>query len=226
MDKITTGKIKKFFKGKGFAGALCLSVVAIGISTYLTYDSTLKTIADEEPQKPDSAVSAEQVDNTQSGIPKDETSKSEADSSAAPANNFVRSTAKRVMPIEGEVIWEYSNGELVKSETLGVWKTHDGMDIAASVGTDVKAACTGKVKEIKDDPLWGICVVIDHGDGCETHYCGLGKSLEVKEGSNVESGQKIGVTGTIECESKLAPHLHFAVKQNGKWVSPKEYING
>ena len=100
MDKITTGKIKKFFKGKGFAGALCLSVVAIGISTYLTYDSTLKTIADEEPQKPDSAVSAEQVDNTQSGIPKDETSKSEADSSAAPANNFVRSTARRVMPIE------------------------------------------------------------------------------------------------------------------------------
>ena len=118
MDKITTGKIKKFFKGKGFAGALCLSVVAIGISTYLTYDSTLKTIADEEPQKPDSTVSAEQVDNTQSGIPKDETSKSEADSSAAPANNFVRSTAKRVMPIENEVIWEYSNGELVKSETL------------------------------------------------------------------------------------------------------------
>lgn len=72
----------------------------------------------------------------------------------------------------------------------------------------------------------GICVVIDHGDGYETHYYGLDKSLEVKEGSNVESGQKIGVTGTIECESKLAPHLHFAVKQNGKWVSPKEYING
>ena len=67
MDKITTQKIKKFFKGKGFAGALCLSVVAIGISTYLTYDSTLKTIADEEPKKPESSVSAEQVDNTQSG---------------------------------------------------------------------------------------------------------------------------------------------------------------
>ena len=187
MDKITTGKIKKFFKGKGFAGALCLSVVAIGISTYLAYDSTLKTISDEEPEKPDSSVSAEQVDNTQSGIPKDETSKSD-DNSAAQANNFVRSTAKRVMPIEGEVIWEYSNGELVKSETLGVWKTHDGMDIAASEGTDVKAACAGKVKEIKDDPLWGICVVIDHGDGYETHYYGLDKALDVKEGGDVESG--------------------------------------
>ena len=165
------------------------------------------------------------MDNTQSGIPKDEASKSD-DSSAAQANNFVRSTAKRVMPIEGEVIWEYSNGELVKSETLGVWKTHDGMDIAASEGTDVKAACAGKVKEIKDDPLWGICVVIDHGDGYETHYYGLDKALDVKEGGDVESEQKIGVTGTIDCESKLAPHLHFAVKQSGKWISPKEYVNG
>ncbi len=225
MDKITTGKIKKFFKGKGFAGALCLSVVAIGISTYLAYDSTLKTISDEEPEKTDSSVSAEQVDNTQSGIPKDETSQS-SDSSATPANNFVRSTAKRVMPIDGEVIWEYSNGELVKSETLGVWKTHDGMDIAASEGTDVKAACAGKVKEIKDDALWGICVTIDHGDGFETYYYGLDKALEVKEGSEVESGEKIGVTGTIECESKLAPHLHFAVKENGKWISPKDYVSG
>lgn len=105
-------------------------------------------------------------------------------------------------------------------------ETHDGMDIAAAQGTDVKVACTGKVKEIKDDPLWGVCVIIDHGDGYETHYYGLDKSLEVKEGSEVESGQKIGVTGTIECESKLAPHLHFAVKQSGKWISPKEYVNG
>ena len=169
MDKITTQKIKKFFKGKGFAGALCLSVVAIGISTYLTYDSTLKTIADEEPKKPESSVSAEQVDNMQSGIPKDETSKSNDNSSVEPANIFVRSTAKCVMPIDGDLIWEFSNGELVKCETLGVWKTHDGMDIAAAQGTDVKAACTGKVKEIKDDPLWGVCVIIDHGDGYETH---------------------------------------------------------
>ena len=113
MDKITTGKIKKFFKGKGFAGALCLSVVAIGISTYLTYDSTLKTIADEEPQKPDSTVSAEQVDNTQSGIPKDETSKSEADSSAAPANNFVRSTAKNIAD-------KVSNGQLIVNVSKGI----------------------------------------------------------------------------------------------------------
>ena len=47
-----------------------------------------------------------------------------------------------------------------------------------------------------------------------------GKFREMREieGSNVESGQKIGVTGTIECESKLAPHLHFAVKHGKAFV--------
>lgn len=145
MDKITTGKIK-VFQGQRFCGSVmsercCYRNINISDLRQHSEDNSRRRTA-----KPDSTVSAEQVDNTQSGIPKDEISKSEADSSAAPANNFVRSTAKRVMPIENEVIWEYSNGELVKSETLGVWKTHDGMDIAASVGTDVKAACTGKVK--------------------------------------------------------------------------------
>jgi len=165
----------------------------------------------------------EEVGKNQTGIPKETTSETVTEQPEEAALVF---SNPKTMPVTGEVINPYSGGELVKNETLGVWKTHDGMDIAASVGTDVKAACTGKVKEIKDDPLWGICVVIDHGDGYETHYYGLDKSLEVKEGSDVESGQKIGVTAAIECESKLAPHLHFAVKQNGKWVSPKEYING
>ena len=224
MKKINTEKIKKFFKGKGFAGALCLSIVAIGISTYLAYDSSLQSIKNEESQKPESSESAQPVDNTQSGIPKDVSSEDE--SSAEQANNFVRSTAKRVMPVDGEIIWEYSNGELVKSETLGVWKTHDGIDIAAEYGTDVKAACSGKVSTVKEDALWGYCVIIDHGDGYETHYYGLDKALDVKEGSDVESGQIIGKTAAFDCESKLKPHLHFAVKQSGKWISPQEYING
>ena len=108
--------------------------MAIGISTYLAYDSSLQSIKNEESQKPESSESAQPVDNTQSGIPKD--TSSEEESSAEQANNFVRSTAKRVMPVDGEIIWEYSNGELVKSETLGVWKTHDGMDIAAVILKD------------------------------------------------------------------------------------------
>ena len=125
----------------------------------------------------------------------------------------------------------YTPYEKVKAVILGQDPYHNegqahGLSFSVKPGVETPPSLVNIFKEIKDDPLWGICVVIDHGDGYETHYYGLDKSLEVKEGSNVESGQKIGVTGTIECESKLAPHLHFAVKQNGKWVSPKEYING
>ena len=69
------------------------------------------------------------------------------------------------MPIENaEVIKPFSNGELVFSETLEVWKTHDGIDLKAETGTEVRSMTEGKVLEVKDDPLWGITVVIDHGD--------------------------------------------------------------
>lgn len=227
MDKIKFAKVKKFLRGKSFAGALCLSVAAVGIAAYIAYDSALSDISSQESRTPDTSVQA--VDNTVSGIAKDNAASSDtaadaqtADSGAEQANNFVHSTAERMMPIDGdiEIINQYSNGELVKSETLGVWKTHDGIDLAAPLGTEVKAATSGKVISVKDDPLWGVCVVIDHNDGYEGYYYGLDKALEVSEQTEVEAGQIIGKTAEFDCESKLAPHLHFGVKKNGEWINP------
>ena len=227
MEKIKFAKIRKFLKGKGFAGALCLSITAVAIASYIAYDSSIKQITSQESSAPTSSQSetessAAAVDKNQSGIEKEESSEEQSD---AETNNFVSNTAKRIMPVEGEIIWEYSNGELVKSETLGVWKTHDGIDIAAPLGTAVKAAAPGTVSQIKDDALWGVCVVIDHGDGYTTHYFGLDKALEVKQGTEVEAGTVIGKTGEFDCESKLEPHLHFGVKSSDKWINPTEFIN-
>lgn len=226
MDKIKFAKVKKFFKGKSFAGALCLSVVAVGIAAYIAYDSALTDIASQESKTPE--TSAQAVDNNVSGIPKDdgESGTDANDSSAEQANNFIRNTAERMMPVDGEIINQYSNGELVKSETLGVWKTHDGIDIKAELGTEVKSATSGKVISIKDDPLWGVCVVIDHYDGYEGFYYGLDKALEISEQTEVEAGQVIGKTASFDCESKLEPHLHFGVKCSGEWMNPTDFING
>lgn len=227
MDKIKFAKVKSFLKGKGFIGALCLSIVAIGISTYIAYDSALGDIKSQESLSPETSAAA--VDNNVSGVPKTDEQTSDDtqsdDSSAEQVNNFVSSTAERVMPIDGEIITPYSNGELVKSETLGVWKTHDGIDVAAEYGTEVKAASAGVVTSIKDDPLWGICVVIDHYDGYEGHYYGLDKSLMVKEQSEVEAGEIIGKTAAFDCESKLEPHLHFGIKCDDKWINPSEFVS-
>ena len=84
------------------------------------------------------------------------------------------------MPVNGEILEPFSNGELVKSETLGYWKTHDGVDIKADFGEPVKAMNKGTVTKIWDDPLWGNCMTIDHGNGIVGHYYNLSKEMSVK----------------------------------------------
>ncbi len=214
-------KFKEFIKGKGFIAALAFAIAAFGIAGYVTYDMTVRDIENTEPP-----ANTLPVDNNVSNIPKEE-SKEHSDESSEETddvNNFINITAERMMPVDGEIINEYSNGELVKSETLGVWKTHDGIDIATEYGTEVKSATSGKVIAVRDDPLWGICVIIDHYDGYEGHYYGLDKALSVKEQTVVDAGQVIGKTAEFDCESKLAPHLHFAVKCNDKWIDPSEFL--
>ena len=68
-------------------------------------------------------------------------------------------------------------------------------------------------------------MTIDHGNNVESRSCGLDANVLVKEGDAVESGQQIGTTGnTADIESKLEPHLHFEVRQNGQYVDPIAYL--
>ena len=131
-----------------------------------------------------------------------------------------------VMPVKGDIINPFSNGELVKSETLGYWQTHDGVDIKAKAGTKVVAMTNGTVTKVIEDPLFGTVIIINHGNNIEGHYYNLKKSVDVAEGDTVNSGEKIGEVGkTADAESKLPAHLHFGIKQNGKWIDPISFIN-
>ena len=83
----------------------------------------------------------------------------------------------------------------------------------------------GTVTEIKDDPLWGCCVTIDHGSGITGYYCSLSKALNVTEGDRVNAGQVIGAVGdTAECEAAELSHLHFALKRDNAWIDPIAFI--
>ena len=137
------------------------------------------------------------------------------------ANKPVIAEIGNILPVEGEISHPFSNGELVKSETLGVWKTHDGCDILCEVGTDVKSMSEGVVKMIDSSSIWGVCVTIEQTNGLEVQYCGLAKELNVKAGAAVKQGEIIGKTGeTNQAEMLQQPHLHLAVKKGGKWVDP------
>ena len=110
--------------------------------------------------------------------------------------------------------------------TLGYWETHDGVDIKGKVGKKVVAMTAGTVIKVIEDPLFGTEVIIDHGNNIEGHYYNLKKAVDVAEGDKVNAGEKIGAVGkTADVESKLPTHLHFGIKQNGKWIDPISFIN-
>lgn len=128
-------------------------------------------------------------------------------------------------PIEGEITRDFSKDNLVYSETLKEWVTHLGVDIKADKATVVKAAERGTVKTIKNDPRFGITVVIEHDDGFETVYSNLLTSEFVVEGENVEKGQSIGTVGnTAIFEIADEPHLHFEILKDSVQVDPNLYL--
>ena len=231
-------------QGKGFAAALALSICAVGLSTYAAYNGAVRSSVTPKEEPYDDNVfiftePAETVNAEKTGIPKETAKATEAaveeyavpiteepaETALADEAGLIFKSAKTVPIADGKVINPYSGGELVKSETLGVWKTHDGADIAAPLGTAVSAMMKGTVTEVKNDPLWGVSVTIDHGDGVIGYYSNLDTNVSVKAGQEVAMGEIIGQVGnTADIECKLEPHLHFGVTVGGAWTDPMKFV--
>lgn len=130
-----------------------------------------------------------------------------------------------IKPVEGEIIKEYSKENLIYSETLKEWTTHTGIDISADLATVVKATAEGTVKSIKNDPRYGITVIIEHVNGYETRYSNLLTAEFVTIGENVTQGQTIGTVGsTASFEVLDKSHLHFEILKNNEYLDPTSYI--
>lgn len=128
-------------------------------------------------------------------------------------------------PVDGEIMKGYAKDNLVYSETLQEWTTHLGIDIKAEKTTVVKAAEAGTVKSIKNDPRYGLTIVIEHNDGYETVYSNLLSSEFVVEGEKVEKGQSIGTVGnTAAFEVVDEPHLHFEILKDSIPIDPTTYM--
>lgn len=154
-------------------------------------------------------------------------------------NEPVKEVFKIVMPVEGNVTKEFDKERLQESISMEQWETHEGIDIASDIGSEVKAAQDGTVLDaFKDDNLakllksgFGMTIVIEHKGGYQTVYSNLAEDVKVKKGDTVKKGQVIGVVGdtaTREVVSLEGSHLHFVVlKKSGSeliTVNPKDYL--
>ncbi len=131
-----------------------------------------------------------------------------------------------VKPVEGSLIQNFSNNELVFSKTLGEFRTHNGIDIEALPLTSVKAVADGTVINVENDEgRWGTCLEIKHENDLISIYRGLDENLNVKIDSKVRSGEIIGSVGDSNMfEGALNSHLHFEIKKGEDFLNPLDYV--
>src|SRR5699024_10505440 len=89
-----------------------------------------------------------------------------------------------------------------------------GIDIAASDGEtfDVVASLSGEVVEVKENPLLGNVVVIDHGDDISTYYASL-DDIQVDAGEKINQGDQIGIAGQNLFSEENGKHVHFEIRK-------------
>lgn len=128
------------------------------------------------------------------------------------------------LPINGTLGRDYSMGMPVFSDTMNDYRTHNGVDITAEAGKQVKTAAPGKVTAVISDPVWGNTVEIDHGQGYVSRISGLADAGLITKDSTLVEDTVIGVVGTVPVEAKDEPHIHFEMRLNGELCDPLEVL--
>lgn len=108
----------------------------------------------------------------------------------------------------------------------GVWKLHDGMDLAASCGTPIRAADTGRVVFSGYNPAWGHRVIVDHGERSGRRWRTTYNHLSAPGATNgavVLRGQPIGRVGSTGYSTGC--HLHLGMERGGVLIDPLPHLS-
>ena len=218
---------KSRFAGKGYYIALIACIMAVGISGYV-FVKTVRSSAVET-----SAAASIPPTASQSAKP-GSSEKPSGDEAAASAQEDLMEDAYEataaaddtvIWPLEGDVLSSFSQEKLTYSQTMGDWRTHEGLDIAAEAGAPVSATQAGSVTAVYEDDFLGTVVVVSHSGDLATRYANLAEEPTGAVGDTVDAGQTIGYVGdTALLETAEPAHLHFEVYENGNAVDPLDYL--
>jgi LysM repeat protein len=117
-----------------------------------------------------------------------------------------------IWPVEGDVASAFGP----RGETH-----HDGIDIAAAIGTPVHAARGGRVLYSDELRGYGNLLIIDHGEGYATVYA-HNRTNVVGTGAVVRQGEVVAEVG--ESGDSSEPNLHFEVRQDNVARNPVFYL--
>ncbi|MCI8641657.1 MAG: M23 family metallopeptidase [Clostridia bacterium] len=120
-----------------------------------------------------------------------------------------------VRPVSGVISARFAENSSIRRSS------HTGLDIAASTGTPVVAAASGKVTFSGWKGSYGNMMVITHSNGVQTYYAHCSK-LYFDAGATVSQGQVIGTVGSTG--NSTGPHLHLEIRVNGVAYNPQNYL--
>ena len=211
-----------FIRARGVYIAALACAIAVGVSgvAYFT-----RARAPETPQ------SQTQTPETKPVVPDGKTVDAakllpetpKAEPKAAPEPEPAAFTI--VMPVEGDLVSLYSMDHLSYDPTTRDWRTHDGIDIQASPGSEVRCTADGVVTSVETDEARGTVVTVRHEGGFVSRYGNLAADTAAEEGRKLRQGEPLGEIGTgALMESGLESHLHFELERDGVPVNPTDYF--
>lgn len=236
-------KFRSFMRDKGFYIGLVACIVAAGVSSFWAIRRMMHRLDGE--QQPQQGYQEEipwqapqvRVEQKTPGVPvepkpsqtpsrQQPSSSGQSAQQQAPQNfgaDAGPAAASFVQPVSGKICAAYSGNELVYNETLGDWRTHNGVDISCAEDAQVKACAAGEVKAVYEDGNWGHVVEVE-SNGVVFRYAGMHKDTAVKPGDRVAAGQQLGKIGEVGCESAVGAHLHFETLKGGVYTDPMEFL--
>ena len=244
-------KLGDFAMGKGFYIVLFLCVATIGISGYYLLRTVMGGTRSAQPAGGSASVTIPDRSVVQPAVPspgvkddepavtvkppapevKPSTQPDDPEPAKTPTpepdTQSSNTTVSKVFtwPVQGAVLRDFSVETLSLDPTLGDWRTHGGLDIAADQGVNVLSISAGTVDQVYKDGLMGTTVVVDHGGGLQSWYCNLDEDVAVEAGDSVEIGGVLGTVGsTAIAEVGVNSHIHLETVLNGQAVDPREYL--
>ena len=147
--------------------------------------------------------------------PKSSSKKTEVDTKLDAA--FANNKGKLPWPADGPVVARFGKHYHPVYKNLEL-PPNNGVDIALSKGTQIKAVFDGVVKQVMVMPGYNQCVLIQHGNYF-TLYCKL-KTLNVAEGDKIKTSDVIGSVDAINGQVQL----HFEVWKGSKPQNPEHWL--
>ena len=245
MEKNKNNKVKDFFRKEGFYLILFLCLCVVATAGVLAVKRN-NGIEDNQQENNEFTLNAEndtsevikqnadRVDNDTDELAEaeNESEVAEVDEVASADESVDVSTGTNTQiiftnPIEGVVSRGYT---YPKPQVMadGTSRNIRGIDIKAEVGTEVKAAAEGEVKEVSSNVEEGKYIVIAHANGLYTKYTNLSNDIRVNIGDRVTTDTVIGLVGDtskIFTNNEFGEHLNLQVKDSdGKDLNPTTYF--